>query len=211
MRKATRIVALALGVFAGFGGPEHGYFEILQGHVRPETLMIASIGPPCDPEQVWNLCEPAMTVIPSFLITGIVATVLGLFTMVWAAAFIHKKYGGPVMILLSIALLLFGGGIFPPAIGVIAGVVATRINAPLNRQPGRVLSFLARLWPWPLVAFFVWAFGQFLVGHYFNEFLMASGFLVPLVMVGLLALSILCAYASDVEAGAESHRARSLS
>jgi hypothetical protein len=201
MRKATRIVALALGVFAGFGGPEHGYFEILQGHVRPETLMIASIGPPCDPEQVWNLCEPAMTVIPSFLITGIVATVLGLFTMVWAAAFIHKKYGGPVMILLSIALLLFGGGIFPPAIGVIAGVVATRINAPLNRQPGRVLSFLARLWPWPLVAFFVWAFGQFLVGHYFNEFLMASSFLVPLMMVGLLALSILCAYGSDVEAG----------
>jgi hypothetical protein len=211
MRKATRIVALALGVFAGFGGPEHGYFEICQGHVRPDTLMIASIGPPCDPEQVWNLCEPAMTIIPSFLITGIVATVLGLFTMIWAAAFIHKKHGGPVMILLSIALLLFGGGIFPPVIGVIASVVATRINAPLNRQPGRVLSFLARLWPWPLVAFFAWAFGQFLVGHYFNEFLMASSFLVPLMMVGLLVLSVLCAYGSDVEAGAESHQAHSLS
>jgi hypothetical protein len=204
MRKATRIVALALGVFAGFGGPEHGYFEMLQGHVRPDTLMIAAMGPPCDPEQVWNLCEPAMTVIPSFLITGIVATVLGLFTMIWAAAFIHQKSGGMVMILLSIALLLFGGGIFPPVIGIVAGLVATRINAPLHRQSGRVLSFLARLWPWPLVIFFVWAFGQFLVGHYFNEFLMASGFLVPLIMIGLLVLSILCGYASDVEAHSQS-------
>ena len=201
MRKATRIVALALGVFAGFGGPEHGYFEILQGHARPDTLMIAAIGPPCDPEQVWNLCEPAMTVIPSFLVTGILTTVLGLFTMIWAATSVHKKHGGLVLILLSIALLLVGGGLFPPAIGIIAGIVATRINAPLNRQPGSVLSFLARLWPWPLVAFFVWAFGQFLVGHYFNEFLMASGFVVPLIMIGLLVLSILSGYASDVEAG----------
>jgi hypothetical protein len=208
MRKATRIVASAFGAFAGFGGPEHGYFEILQGHVRPDTLVIASIGPPCDPEKVWNLCEPAMTVVPSFLVTGILATVLGLITMVWAACFIHKKRGGIILILLSIALLLVGGGLFPPVIGVIAGVIGTRINVPLTRRPGSVSSFLARLWPWSLVAFFVWAFGQFLVGHYFNEFLQKSGFLSPLLIVGLYVLSILSAYASDVEAGAEPSQAQ---
>jgi hypothetical protein len=206
MRRATRVVAAAFGVFAGFGGPEHGYFEILQGHVRPDSLMIAAMGPPCDPEKVWNLCEPAMTVIPSFLVTGILATVLGLITMVWAAAFVHRKQGGIVLILLSVALLLVGGGLFPPVIGIIAGVVGTRINAPLTRQPGRVLRFLARLWPWPLVAFFGWAFGQFLVGHYFNEFLQRSGFLSPLLILGLLVLSILTAYAWDVRAGAGSAR-----
>jgi hypothetical protein len=200
MRKATRIVALALGVFAGFGGPEHGCFEMLQGYTRPESLMIASIGPPCDPEKVWNLCEPAMTVIPSFLVTGILATVLGLITMIWAAAFVHRKHGGLVLILLSFVLLLFGGGIFPPVIGIIAGVVGTRINRPLTRRPGSILCFLATLWPWPLVAFFVWAFGQFLVGHYFNEFLIEIGFLVPLFFIGLLVLSIFSAYAYDVQA-----------
>ncbi len=113
MRKATRIVAASLGVFAGIGGPEHGYFEILQGNVKPDSLMIAAMGPPCDPEKIWNLCEPAMTVIPSFLISGIVATLLGIITMIWSAAFIHKKHGGLVLMLLSIALLLTGGGIFP--------------------------------------------------------------------------------------------------
>jgi hypothetical protein len=209
MRKATRIVASALGIFAGFGGPEHGYFEILQGHVRPDRLIIAAIGPPCDSEKVWNLCEPAMTVIPSFLVTGILATVLGLIIMIWAAAFVHRKHGGIVLILLSIALLLVGGGLFPPVIGIIAGVVGTWINAPLTRQPGSVLRFLAKLWPWTLVAFFVWAFGQFLIGHYFNEFLQKSGFLSPLLILGLLVLSILSGYASDVEAGTESPQAHS--
>ena len=209
MRKATRIVASALGIFAGFGGPEHGYFEILQGHVRPDRLIIAAIGPPCDPEKVWNLCEPAMTVIPSFLVTGILATVLGLITMIWAAAFVHRKHGGIVLILLSIALLLVGGGLFPPVIGIIAGVVGTWISAPLTRQTGSVLRFLAKLWPWTLVAFFIWAFGQFLIGHYFNEFLQKSGFLSPLLILGLLVLSILSGYASDVEAGTESPQAHS--
>jgi hypothetical protein len=209
MRKATRIVASALGIFAGFGGPEHGYFEILQGHVRPDRLIIAAIGPPCDPEKVWNLCEPAMTVIPSFLVTGILATVIGLITMIWAAALVHRKHGGIVLILLSIALLLVGGGLFPPVIGIIAGVVGTWINAPLTRQPGSVLRFLAKLWPWTLVAFFVWAFGQFLIGHYFNEFLQKSGFLSPLLILGLLVLSILSGYTSDVEAGTESPQAHS--
>jgi hypothetical protein len=201
VRKATRVVASLFGIFAGFGGPEHGYFEILQGHVRPDSLIIAAMGPPCDPEKVWNLCEPAMTVIPSFLATGILATVIGLITMIWAAAFVQSKNGGIVLILLSIALLLVGGGLFPPLIGIIAGVVATRINAPLTRQPGSVLRFLAKLWPWPLVLFFVWAFGQFVVGYFFNEFLQKSGFLTPLLIIGLLVLSILAGYAHDAHDG----------
>lgn len=210
MRKATRIVASAFGIFAGFGGPEHGYFEMLQGHIQPDELFIAAMGPPCDPERVWNLCEPAMTVIPSFLVTGILATVLGLITMIWAAAFVHKKHGGVVLILLSIALLLVGGGLFPPIIGIIAGVVGTRINASLTKQPGRVARFLARLWPWPLVAFFVWAFGQFIVGYYFNEFLQRSGFLSPLLIVGLLVLSILDGYSSDIVAATKALQSHSL-
>ena len=63
MNKAIRVVASLFGVFAGFGGIEHGAFEILQGNVIPEGIMISSIGPPCEVDQVWNACEPALTVI----------------------------------------------------------------------------------------------------------------------------------------------------
>jgi hypothetical protein len=124
MSKVTRRVASGLGVFAGFGGPEHGYFEIQQGHVRPGGLLIHSIGPPCDPEKVWHLCEPAMTIIPSFLVTGLVATTLGLITMIWSIWFLHRRLGGIVLGLLSVALLLAGGGLVPPLIGMIGAAMA---------------------------------------------------------------------------------------
>jgi hypothetical protein len=207
MRKAVRAVAASLGFLAGFGGPEHGIFEIMQGHVRPDGLMIASIGPPCDPEQVWNLCEPALTVVPSFLITGILATIVGILTMVWAIAFVHKKpIYGPVLIGLSIALLLVGGGLFPPIIGIVGGVVAIFIHASPRREPGSqhgpVSRFFAALWPWPLVAFFTWLFGQFVIGYFFNDLLMASGYVVPLMILGLMALSIVSGFARDAQRAA---------
>jgi hypothetical protein len=190
-------VASLLGVFAGIGGPEHGIFEIMRGSTRPDGIVIASMGPPCDPAQVWHACEPAMTVIPNFLVTGILATIVGIITIVWAAAFVHRRRGGLVLMVLSTALLLVGGGLFPPLIGIVAGAVGTRINAPQTRQPTRLSRFLAALWPWPLVAFFVWMLGQFVVGHFFNEWLMASGLIVPLLIIGLMILAIVSAFAYD--------------
>jgi hypothetical protein len=197
MRRATRVVASLLGVVAGIAGIGHGYFETLQGNVRPDSLMISSIGPPCEPEKVWNACEPAMTVIPSFLVTGILAIIIGLAVLIWAAAFVQRKNGGVVLILLSIALLLFGGGFFPPLIGIIAGVAGAKINAPLAGQPGSVLRFFAKMWPWPLVIFLVWVFGQLIVGYFFNEFMQKNGYLSLLLIVGLLPLSVFTGYAYD--------------
>lgn len=197
MRRATRTVASALGAFAGFGGPEHGVFEVMQGHVRPESLIIVSMGPPCDPDQVWHGCEPAMTVVPSFLITGILSIIVGLITMVWAGFFVQRRRGGLVLVGLSIALLLVGGGLFPPLIGIVAGMIGTRIHAPVARRTTHLSRFLAALWPWPLVAFFVWVFGQFVVGYLFNDFLMNSGFLIPGLILGLMALTIASAFARD--------------
>ncbi len=198
MRKATRIIAASFGIFAGFGGLEHGYFEILQGNARPAGVMIASMGPPCAPEAVWHACEPAMTLIPNFLITGILAIALGLATMVWSIAYVHRRRGGLVLALLSLALLLFGGGLIPPIIGLIGALMATRINKPMQTQPGPVWAALARLWPWPLVVLFVWLFGQLVFGRFINDWLMASGVFFPLALVGLLVLSVLVAYGRDV-------------
>ena len=93
MRRATKIIAASFGLFAGFGGLEHGYFEILQGNARPQSMMIASIVAPCVPEEVWHLCEPAMTILPNFLMTGILSMLLGLATMIWAGAFFAATPG----------------------------------------------------------------------------------------------------------------------
>ena len=39
MRRATKIIAASFGLFAGFGGLEHGYFEILQGNAPPQIFL----------------------------------------------------------------------------------------------------------------------------------------------------------------------------
>lgn len=198
MRNATRITAASFGIFAGIGGLEHGYFEILQGSARPASIMITSMGPPCVPEEIWHACEPAMTIIPNFLVTGILSMTLGLVIIIWAIAFAKRRHWGLILVLLSFALLLFGGGIFPPLIGIIGGAVGTRIHAPLKKQPGSIWSLLAKMWPWTIIIFFVWLFGQFVIGHFFNDFLMENGALWAVLFLGLLVVSILSGYGRDV-------------
>jgi hypothetical protein len=202
MRRATRISATVLGLTAGVAGVEHGIFEVLQGNARPEGLMVSSIGPPCVPQLSWNQCEPAMTIIPSFLVTGILAIILGLIVTLWSAFFVQKKRGGLVLILLCIPLLLFGGGIFPPLIGAIAGALGTRIHKPLNpgrsRLSGGLLRFLAVLWPWALGLYVAWVLGQWVIGHFFNDWLLANGYLIIVMVLGSLLLSVVASYARDL-------------
>lgn len=203
MRKATRISALILGLTAGGAGIEHGVFEILQGNARPEGLMIASIGPPCVPELSWNQCEPAMTIIPNFTITGILAVILGIIVLAWSAFFLHRRHGGLILILLCIPLLLFGGGIFPPLIGIIAGALGTRIKKPLQPEKSRLsggpLRILAALWPWALILYVVWILGQWVIGHFWNDWLLANGYLVIVMVLGTLLLTPVAAYAYDLQ------------
>jgi hypothetical protein len=199
MRKATHIVAASFGILAGIAGLEHGYFEILQGNTRLDNMMFfPSMGPPCAPEKIWNACEPAMSILPNFLITGILTVILGLLIMVWSAAFIQRKNGGVILILLSIALLLFGGGFFPPLIGIVGGAAGTKINKPLTGDPGKVARFAAKLWPWPLVIFIIWILGQFLAGYFFNDFLQGIMGFSLLLILSMLPLSVYTAYAYDV-------------
>ena len=199
MRKATHIVAASFGILAGIAGLEHGYFEILRGNTSLENMMFfPSMGPPCVPEKIWNACEPAMSILSNFLITGILTVILGLLIIFWSAAFVQRKNGGVILILLSIALLPFGGGFFPPLIGIVGGAAGTKINKPLTGKLGSVTRFAAKLWPWPLVIFTVWILGQFPVGYFFNNFLTSiMGFGLSLILASL-PLSVYTAYAHDV-------------
>ena len=207
MRKATRITATVLGLTAGVAGIEHGIFEILQRNTRPEGLMIASMGPPCVPELTWNACEPAMTVVPNFLITGILAVIFGLAVTIWSVFFVQKKHGGLVLILLCVPLLLFGGGLFPPLIGIIAGALGTRINKPLNpegsRLSGGLLRFLAVLWPWALALYVLWVLGQWVIGYLFNDWLLVNGYLIIIIILGTLLLTVFTTYARDLQEAAK--------
>ena len=197
MRKATKTVATWLGVVAGIAGFEHGYFEFLQGNSSTPGLAFPSWGPPCVPEEIWHNCEPAMSIIPNFLITGILAMLLSLALMVWAGWFVQRRHGGWIQIALSVLLLIFGGGFFPPIIAFVGGLAGTQINRPLSGRAGTLTRFAAKLWPWSLVIFVVWTLGQFPVGHFFNDILQSIMYVSLLVILTSLPLAVYTAYAHD--------------
>jgi hypothetical protein len=147
---ATRIVVSTFGAVVAFAGIEHGVGEILQGPVAPAGLAIES-WPDVKAFEILG-GEPAMTVVPNLLVTGVLAVIVALALGVWSVKFVERRHGGLVLIGLSVLLLLVGGGFGPPLMGIILGVAATRIGAPSRRPPGSVARAVARLWPWALGA-----------------------------------------------------------
>lgn len=147
---ATRTVVSTFGLLAGLAGIEHGVGEILQGSVRPEGPVIES-WPDSKAFEILG-GEPALTVIPNLLVTGIAAVIVAVAVLVWSVGFVDRRHGGLVLILLSVLLLLVGGGFGPPLIGAIVGVGATGIGATPRRRPGRVAQAVGRVWPWVLGA-----------------------------------------------------------
>jgi len=78
--------------------------------------------------------EPALTVIPNFIVTGILTIIFGLLVAAWAGKYVENRMGGLILILLSIIMLLVGGGIVPPFFGIAAGLIGVVINFRTAKQ-----------------------------------------------------------------------------
>ena len=201
MRNATKVTVSAFGAIMGLAGIEHGIGEILQGNVAPSGIMILSW-----PESAFFRIlagEPAMTIIPNLLVTGILASLFSLIFLVWATMFVQRKNGGLVLILLSIIMLLLGAGFGPPLMGIIIGAVATRINAPWRaRLSAGLRGFLGKVWPWSFIAGLIaWLLlmpGSNLLDYYFG---VNDPNLVPILFflaLGFLLLAIFTGFAHDI-------------
>ena len=126
-----KVAASALGIFTGLGGASHGPGEMLQGNVAPSNIVFQAW-----PSLTALAGEPAMTIIPNLLVTGILTIIVGVLLAVWAAKFISRKHGGLVLILLTIVLLLVGGGLMPALFGIAAGVIAILLNYKRTKSGG---------------------------------------------------------------------------
>jgi hypothetical protein len=154
MNNATKATVSTVGTLMAVAGIEHGIGEILQGNVAPAGIMF-----PSWPDAAFFRIvagEPAMSIIPNLLVTGILSIVFSVSYLLWATVFVQRKNSGLALILLSIAMLLFGGGIFPPVLGAIIGALGMTVNAPLNwwrthLSKSSRYSF-GKVWLWSFVA-----------------------------------------------------------
>ena len=73
----VRITASVIGVLLGLSGMlNHGIFEILQGNTPTNGYFIEAIG---EAQRYWvHGTEAAITLVPNFLATGILAVLAGL-------------------------------------------------------------------------------------------------------------------------------------
>jgi hypothetical protein len=93
--------------------------------------------------------------------------VIGTTLLLWSLFIVQRRYAGWILIILSILLLLVGGGFVPVFIGMVAAIASRglrRISAFSH------LAFLAMLRPWPLIVMALW-----LPGHFFNAAMLSAG------------------------------------
>jgi hypothetical protein len=203
--RTTNVAVLA--AIAALAGVEHGIGEMLQGSIAPASLVFQS-WPKSDFFRVLA-GEPAMTIVPNLLVSGILAIIVSLTFLAWATAFVRRRNAGLALILLSVVNLLVGGGIAPLALGIVVGAAAMKIGSPLTRWrryvPPRLGRSFAALWPWSiagcLLAWLILFPGLSVIAH----FVAVDGpIFIPIIFLCALVLlvsSILSGFAYDIEHG----------
>lgn len=215
MNRATRINVTTIGVIFGLGGMTHGFAETLQGNTPTGGLFINAIAAGSRWTRWTEGGEGAFTIIPNFLLTGILAMLAGLAIIIWSVGFAQKQHGPLVYLLLFIGLFLVGGGIGQVVFFIPAWAVATRIHQPLTwwRRvlPASVTRGLAQAWRWLLmvasllilIALVIAIFGYIPGIPDMDQVLTITLSLVG-ASLGLFLLAFLAGFAYDIERSSES-------
>ena len=135
---AAGTMASVFGVLAGLSNIQFGFIEAVKGNIRPDNFMF----------KLYN--QPALTVIPSYLLTGILGIGFSILFIIWSIGFVKRENGGVVMILIAVLQMLFGASLIRISQEIIFGVIGTRINKPLRwwrkAIPSDSVIYLTKLW-----------------------------------------------------------------
>ena len=200
--RAVKITASAFGALAGITGIISGVFEIQQGNIPPSSLWTSFIGPAYSMYE--NNAYTVMTIVPNFFLTGTLALLISSITLLWSIRYIHSKNGSKVMLLLSIAQTLVGGG-WVLDLGLFTSLLATIIQSPLTwwrkHLPKCAVRLLTQLYPWALRSFSIMSImllGSTLLGVN-NEAFVSLITPIAAIMIFPTPLMIIGGIAHDVQ------------
>ena len=117
VNKCTRTLSSSIAIVTGAIGFVHGIAEVLQGD-RPTIDIGARIG--------------AFSVIPNYLLTGLVAVVISGLIILCGFSLIDRKIGPLSYLALSMSLFFAGGGIAIVPGFILAFITASQIRKPLR-------------------------------------------------------------------------------
>lgn len=152
MNRAVKTIVSVFGIILGLSVINHGLFEALQGNIQTPGLIVQAIGPAT---RFWvHGTEEAFTIVPNFLITGILAMMVGIAIIVWSIWFVYKKFGSTGFILLFVLSFLVGGGIGQIAFFVPLWIFSMQISKSISKQRKilheHTTGLLSRVWPYTL-------------------------------------------------------------
>jgi hypothetical protein len=153
---ATRAVASTLGVLVGLGSIDHGLLEVVQGNRPTSGLLVNALGAGYHWTRWSQGGEGAFTLIPNFLVTGLLATLIGAALILWSLRSLGTIWGPTIFLALSVASFLTGGGVAQLALFTLTWAAATRIRASLAfwnwLLPMALCGFVQGWWRWTSVA-----------------------------------------------------------
>jgi len=201
LNKATKLNVAVFGSIFGISGINHGFFEILQGNKLTPGLFVMAIG---EAQKMWlHGNEPALTIIPNFMISGVLSVFIGGLIILWSIKFVHLKYGPIILFILFTILLLVGGGIAQIIFFPWICLVASRINKTpiisIMKLPLNIQQLFSNIWPFLLsISGFILVFALFVATTGFIPgisnpeiimFIMLCSLVIDLVLIALTYFS----------------------
>lgn len=170
----------------------HGVGEILQAGSKSNSYMIYALDV-SDPDKVWHAGLPAFSVIPDYLISGIITVLISIAIVIFANLLIESNYF-KLLPLIFILLFLFGGGFVPPFIGIItSSYYVIRKKSSMNKQPSFSRKLIAKLWIYLISALILWLPSSWIIGWIFPAFMLQISSVTFIMFDIILPILILVA------------------
>ena len=188
--KASTVVLITYAAIIGF---IHGVGEILQAGSKSNSNLIYALDV-VDPDKVWHAGLPAFSVIPDFLISGIITVLISIAIVIFVNLLIESNYF-KFLPLLFILLFLFGGGFVPPFIGIITSIFyAIKKKSNMNnKQPSFLKKLIAKSWIYLISVLVLWLPSSWIIGWIFPEFMLEISSVTFIMLDIFLPILILVA------------------
>lgn len=109
LNRSIQPATVVLGTSLAVAGFHHGILEALQGNEPTPGVLVNSIGP--DHLRWEHRTDPAFTVLPTFLVTGLASMTVSVLFVLWLFTGLRRARGPVVLLALFVLLTLVGGGI----------------------------------------------------------------------------------------------------
>lgn len=169
MNKQLNVSIIIVGLYASLLSFLHGLFEIFQGYNEISQIFIYAIDKSNQTTEMWHGNFPAMTIIPNYLLTGIIVCIVSVFTIFYLLINRHRFI---ILFSIAIILLLCGGGFIPPFLLIITSFACLLMKRKFKKVKNTIFKkYVEIVRNVSIAVLILWSILEWILGYYFNSIL----------------------------------------